>query len=115
MLNREYKNEPMSDAMIGRVVERLRALADESRVRLILRLKEGPATVGELSAAIGVAQPSTSKHLAILKHVGLVESARNGAAVTYRIRDQTIFDLCHIVCAGVTQFAREQHEALGIG
>ncbi len=115
MLTEEYTKEPMMPpAMVERVVERLKALADENRVRIILRLKHGHATVGELTDLLKIAQPSVSKHLAILKQAGLVEVHRKGTIAWYSIKDQTIFDLCAIVCDGVTRFAREQHDAMGL-
>lgn len=110
---KEYKNDAMSDVMITRVVERFRALADEPRIRLLLRLKRGGAGVSELAADLGIAQPSVSKHLAILRQVGLLDVERRGTSAIYSVKDKSIFDLCSIVCAGVTEFAREQHEALG--
>lgn len=100
--------------MIAKVVERFRALSDEQRIRLLLRLKQGKATVTELSEDLELAQPSVSKHLAQLRQVGLVEVERVGVSAFYAIKDQSIFDLCAIVCAGVTDFAREQHAALGL-
>lgn len=100
--------------MIARVVERLRAIADEHRIRLLLRLKKGKATVSQLSEDLDFAQPSVSKHLSQLRQVGIVQVDRVGVSAFYSIRDETIFELCSIVCAGVTEFAREQHAALGL-
>lgn len=118
MQTEEYKNQGdaggMPDAMVQAVVERLKALADESRVRILLVLKHGPASVNELAQAVGLAQPSVSKHLGVLKQVGLLDVQRRGTTALYSIKDQTIFDLCSLVCAGVTRFKKEQHEALGI-
>jgi DNA-binding transcriptional ArsR family regulator len=111
----EYKNEAaMTDLMVARVVERLRAMADENRVRMLLRLKHGPASVNELASAIGINQPSVSKHLSVLKQVGIVDCQRRGTTASYFIKDETIFDLCALVCQGVRSFANEQHEALGL-
>lgn len=104
----------MSDAMIARVVERLRALADGNRVRILLRLKQGPLGVGELADELGIGQPSVSKHLSVLKAVGLVDAERKGAAAFYSVRDPSIFQLCKLVCDGVTRFAQAEHAALGL-
>ena len=53
--------------LLPRMVQRLAALADETRIRLLLRLKEGPANVTALTAEMDVAQASVSKHLAVLR------------------------------------------------
>lgn len=107
-------SDELGDQMIGRVVERLKALADETRVRLLLRLKAGKANVTTLSEGLGVAQASVSKHLNVLKQVGLVASKREGTQVIYAIRDKSVFELCGLVCDGVVRHAEEEHAALGL-
>ena len=104
----------IKEELIGKVVERLKALADENRIRLLVRLREKPANVTTLAATLGLAQPSVSKHLAVLKQVGLVEVERDGAQAIYRVRDESIFDLCQIVCDGVVRFAQAEHAALNL-
>lgn len=107
------KND-MSDEMVGRVVERLRALADETRVRLLLRLKRGECNVTALADELGVAQASVSKHLNVLRQVGIVAVRRDGTQAIYAVRDQSIFELCKLVCDGVVRHAEEGHAALGL-
>jgi DNA-binding transcriptional ArsR family regulator len=98
--------------MIGRAAERLRALADERRIMLLLRLQDGEANVSTLAAACGLGLASASKHLASLKQVGLIDSRRAGTQTVYRVSDPSVFDLCDIVCDGVRRHARRQHEAV---
>lgn len=106
---------PMSAQMVEKVVVRLRALADETRVRLILRLKRGECNVTELSAEVGVEHASASKHLSILRHAGFVEVRRQGTQAIYAIQDESIFELCELVCQGVVRQANAEHTALGLG
>jgi DNA-binding transcriptional ArsR family regulator len=98
--------------LIPKIVDRLKALADENRLRLLLALKTAPANVSNLTAELGIAQASVSKHLAVLKQAGLVEVQRVGTQAVYRVRDESIFDLCSIVCDGVTRFIQEEHATL---
>ena len=98
--------------LISKVVERLRALADESRILLLLRLRRGECNVNTLTQELGIAQASVSKHLAVLKQVGLVEASRHGTQAIYRIHDQTVFGLCQIVCDGVVRHLEEEHSVL---
>ena len=93
----------MGEQMIGKVVERLRALADESRVRMLLRLKQGECNVTTLADELGIAQASVSKHLGVLRRVGLVDARRHGTQAIYCIRDQSIFELCKLVCASLLE------------
>jgi ArsR family transcriptional regulator len=100
--------------LIPKVVERLRALADENRIRILLHLKDGPANVSTLTASLCISQASVSKHLALLRQAGLLDVRRVGTHAVYRIRDNSIFDLCQILCAGVVRFAQEEHAALSL-
>jgi DNA-binding transcriptional ArsR family regulator len=104
----------MGEQMIGKVVERLRALADESRVRMLLRLKQGDCNVTTLADELGIGQASVSKHLGVLRRVGLVDARRRGTQAIYGIRDQSIFELCKLVCDGVVRHVQQEHAALGI-
>lgn len=59
------------------------ALADETRLRLVIALLDKGATVTALSEELGVDQPRVSSHLAILKNVGLVSVERQGRQRVY--------------------------------
>ncbi len=48
------------------------ALADPTRRAMLARLARGPATVTELGAPFGLAQPTISKHLKVLERAGLI-------------------------------------------
>lgn len=106
--------EELNPDLIPRVVERFRALADETRIRLLLRLKSGPANVTSLTRELNINQASVSKHLAILRQVGLIEARRQGTQAIYQVRDQTIFGLCHIICDGVVRQLREETALLEV-
>lgn len=67
-----------------------KALADPSRLLLIVELRRGARTVNELSAAIGTSQPTTSRHLAVLRDKGLVQAERKGTFVRYSLTDRRI-------------------------
>ncbi|MDY7107583.1 MAG: metalloregulator ArsR/SmtB family transcription factor [Planctomycetota bacterium] len=65
-----------------------RALGDPNRLRLLTRLAGccEPRTVTELSACCPVNISVVSRHLAILREAGIVDSERSGKEVRYRIR-----------------------------
>ena len=63
----------------------LKALANETRLRIIDRLGKGECHVGELVRAIKVDQSTVSKHLALLRSVGVVDDERQGNTVLYRL------------------------------
>src|ERR1700733_10306663 len=61
-----------------------RTLADPTRRAMFDRLcREGEQTVGAQTAQAGVAQPAVSKHLAVLKQVGLVRYRHEGRQTHY--------------------------------
>jgi ArsR family transcriptional regulator len=63
-----------------------KALADVNRLRMIRRLSDGPATVGDLIETVGLSQPLVSWHVSKLKAAGLVETRRVGREVVCELR-----------------------------
>jgi DNA-binding transcriptional ArsR family regulator len=61
------------------------ALADETRLKLVMTLLDGPATVSELVVRLGLPQPRISSHLALLRRVALVSVDVVGRQRTYSV------------------------------
>jgi DNA-binding transcriptional ArsR family regulator len=76
-----------------------RVLTDPKRLMLLDTLRSGERSVGELAAAIGVALPNASQHLAVLRTAGLVEGRRDGTSIVYRLSEPAIVDACDIIHA----------------
>ena len=76
----------------------LKLLASEPRLRLLCRLGEGEASVGELSHYAGLAQAATSQHLAKLRAEGLVEIRREGQTIRYRLTDPAAVRMIDALC-----------------
>ncbi len=62
-----------------------KALADESRVRILKLLQAGELCVCQIQAVIGLGQSTISKHLSILKNAGLVEIRKDGIWIYHRV------------------------------
>jgi len=58
---------------------------DPARLVIVRRLAAGPARVTDLTAALGLAQSTVSKHLACLRDCGLVTSEPAGRASVFRL------------------------------
>jgi DNA-binding transcriptional ArsR family regulator len=56
------------------------ALAHPIRRVIVERLGEGPATVGQATAGLGVSKPAISKHLRVLEEAGVVARVVEGRA-----------------------------------
>jgi DNA-binding transcriptional ArsR family regulator len=54
------------------------ALAHPTRRAILLRLRRGPASVGELTQPFRVSQQAISKHIAVLQHAGLIRQRKRG-------------------------------------
>lgn len=67
------------------IARTLRLLAEPTRLRLLRLLADEPLNVGELTAILGIAQPSVSKQLGELKRAGLVREERDGGFAFYRV------------------------------
>jgi len=65
--------------------ERLKALADPDRLRIVQLLRGGPQNVGDIATALGVDLPNVSHHLQVLKREELVETEKRGRFVAYRL------------------------------
>lgn len=67
-----------------------KALAHESRLKLIGALAERPHAVQELAARAGLSEPTTSHHLAILKDAGLVRVRPEGTTHWYAFEPRAL-------------------------
>jgi DNA-binding transcriptional ArsR family regulator len=65
-----------------------KALADVNRLRIVRRLADGPASVGELIDHVGLSQPLVSHHLRRLREAGLVVSRRAGRETICSLRPE---------------------------
>jgi DNA-binding transcriptional ArsR family regulator len=95
------------DALLEEAARRFALLGDPTRLRILRTLHEtGELSVGELAARSGVARENVSKHLARLAEVGLVGRRRVGTSVRYGIADESLNELCELVCNSVRDRAR---------
>ena len=68
-----------------------RALADDTRRRILQALRSGPKTSGELADLFSSSWPTISRHLAVLRQAQLVVSQRRGQEVVYEL-NTTVFE-----------------------
>ena len=80
--NRVLPVVPVNDCVVA-----LRALGEDTRVRIIGLLIDAPLDVSEISRRLGVSQYNVSKHLRILREAGLLEVEKNGRTRLYALPD----------------------------
>jgi len=94
---------PLPDDLVELIAQRFRALSEPSRIKLLDRLREGEATVLELTSAIGTTEQNVSKHLGVLQRAGIVARRKQGNFAYYRIIDEGVLSLCEAVCGSLQQ------------
>jgi ArsR family transcriptional regulator, arsenate/arsenite/antimonite-responsive transcriptional repressor len=83
----------------------LKAMGEPTRIRLLNLLRMGDICVCDLQAVLGVSQSNVSRHLAGLRHVGLVNYARRGLRIIYSLSPAStlqlsaLHDLLHRCCS----------------
>lgn len=75
------------------VAATLQALATPSRLLILARLRESPATVSELVEAVEMEQSAVSQQLRVLRTLGLVHGEREGRHVRYALYDDHVAEL----------------------
>src|SRR6058998_1870072 len=65
----------------------LRAVAESTRLRLVVLCARGELTVSELTQILGQSQPRISRHLKLLCEAGLLERFKEGSWVFHRLAD----------------------------
>jgi ArsR family transcriptional regulator len=68
--------------------ERLKALADPDRLRIVNCLLRGPKNVSQIAQALGVGLVKVSHHLRVLRYAQVVETRKQGKFVIYRLDPQ---------------------------
>jgi DNA-binding transcriptional ArsR family regulator len=80
--------------------ERLKALGDPLRLRIVDALRQGELAVGDLAELLEAEFVTVSHHLQILKHAQLVETRREGRFIYYKLTP----DLLQSAKGGAAQF-----------
>ncbi len=68
------------------------AFTDPTRILILYALDEKPRNVTELTLELQIPQPTTSRHLKVLRDRGLVIFERQGKTVTYRLSDKRLIE-----------------------
>ncbi|MQA27151.1 MAG: metalloregulator ArsR/SmtB family transcription factor [Micromonosporaceae bacterium] len=92
--------EPVSRNDAERLAVVLKALADPTRLRLLSLVQSAPrseACVNELTAPLGISQPTVSHHLRILTEAGLLQREKRGVWAYYRLVPHTLTQVAHLL------------------
>jgi ArsR family transcriptional regulator len=96
---------PFGPEALARIANRLKALADPTRLQLLQAMGSGEVCVGDLVEAVGGTQANVSKHLSVLRAAGLVRPRRDGMNVFYAMEDAAALEVCRLMCGCVEREA----------
>jgi DNA-binding transcriptional ArsR family regulator len=106
---------PLPEALAEVIAQRFRVIGEPMRIRLLEALRDGPLTINELTAALGASQQNVSKHVGVLAQAGIVAREKEGNRVHCFIADDSIFELCELVCGGLRRQVAELDQLLAGG
>lgn len=73
--------------LIEDLAQLFRLLSDQTRLRIVLLLAEGPSNVGNLCDRLDLPQPTVSHHLGLLRMSKVILNQRSGKQVIYSLND----------------------------
>ena len=106
------KSEELSEEALELIASRFRLLADPMRLRILHTLGDEEMNVTDLVNATGAGQANVSKHLGTLLNAGIVSRRKEGLNSIYRVSDETIFELCEVVCSRLKNQLETRQNAL---
>src|SRR5688500_8392057 len=99
----------------------LHAIADGHRRTMLEALRDHPATVNELAAALPIARPGVSRHRRVVRQAGLLEARHDAQRRTYSLLPEPLAEVddwlsdyralwTHRMAAPHTEIARGKHQ-----
>ncbi len=105
----------LPEELVEMIAERFRAIGDPLRIRILEQLRTEPRTVQQLVAALGTSQQNVSKHLGVLRNLGIVTRRKDGQFAYYAIQDESLLRVCDEVCGSLKRQIAELNRLIGEG
>ncbi|MGV8912521.1 MAG: ArsR/SmtB family transcription factor [Rhodoglobus sp.] len=106
------------DDYVSVAVEIFSLLADATRFRIVLALREGELAVGEIAERVSKPQATVSQHLAKLRMSRVVTTRHEGARVYYRLSNDHALELIRVAVFqaehAVDDTVRHSHHTVGV-
>ncbi len=106
------KKEELSEEALEMIAGRFRILSDPMRLKILHTLGDKEMNVTDLVAVANAGQANVSKHLGVMLDAGIVSRRKEGLNSIYRVSDETIFELCEVVCARLKSQLETSQNAL---
>jgi len=95
--------EHLPPEALEHVAAYFQALSEPTRLHILNLLRDGERNVGELAQLTGYTSANISRHLGVLVQHGLVARETRGTAVYCRIADESVYQLCELVCGNIAR------------
>ncbi|WP_251978146.1 ArsR/SmtB family transcription factor [Salinicola avicenniae] len=82
------KVTPLSDRQLAPATAALKAVANESRLRILCLLLQGERSVTEINRELTLSQSALSQHLAVLRQENLVTTRRSSQVIFYSLNGE---------------------------
>jgi DNA-binding transcriptional ArsR family regulator len=106
---------PLPQPVVELVARRFRVMGEPMRIRILDCLRDGEATVTELTETLATSQQNVSKHLGVLHEAGILSRRKAGTHALYAIADDSVLAICEQVCGGLQRQFTELAELVGGG
>ena len=80
------------------IAQRFKILAEPARLEILNALRRRELSVSEIVDETGLGQANVSKHLQLLHSHGFVSRRKDGLYAHYALADESVFQLCGIMC-----------------
>ena len=98
----------MTPEALKLVAARFKVLSDPMRLNILRVLEEGEMSVSGITETVESTQPNISKHLKSLQDAGFVNRRQDGNTVYYSIADESVYELCDLVCSSIHERLKSQ-------
>jgi ArsR family transcriptional regulator len=92
-------NQTLKQEIIQLEADFCAALSEPTRIFILYALNEQPLNVTEITNELGIPQPTTSRHLKVLRERGIVYTERQGTVITYHLSDERIIQALDLLRA----------------
>jgi len=94
-------NQTLKQEIIQLEADFCAALSEPTRIFILYALNDQSLNVTELTNELGIPQPTTSRHLKVLRERGLVYTKRQGTVIIYHLADKRIIQAMDLLRAAM--------------
>jgi DNA-binding transcriptional ArsR family regulator len=86
-----------------------KTISDATRLSIISEISVGELSVSDIAKKLGLNQSNVSKHLALMREHGLVNTRRDGSTVYYILSDYRIYQAVKLLCEVQSDQLKKMH------